>query len=682
VLRKNQVQVVQVKTREQCLENARIYPARWRVEGAQACDVAASSYFRGIGLEHSIYISGPTDKMRVENLDLLLRSRESECDPADLKRLARTLSRAPTDTVWSLQQLLEQAGLTSATAALRLLDKGALHSDFDRCRISVPAQCLVAADSRAIADHYAASDAMTSVGPSRTQMHSREIRGAFARQQELSGDRPAKHTARTYRRWRAACRRAAGHLLGLAPRHRCKGNRLPRVSKPEQLQVDQSIRTHYLKPECPSMRAAYTQYLLDHQESVKCGRLPGSSLPVSYTTFRTRCRSIPAESRARSRSGRRAANAHAHPVAPEHRHLTPARAFERGHIDHYLCDMHVLVGHTDKPETRRPWLTAMRDEATGAILAVALSFRAPSHLTCLHVIRDCARRHQRLPEVIVVDNGAEFHSTYFECVLAGLGITKQSRPPGNPRTGGPIEAMFHSVKAFLGTQKGNTTNDARGRSASRSHKGQRHAAWSIMDLFKALEEWAFQHFNHAPPPNSLHARSQLVLESLARFPSSGRPATFDAEFLAQTSAPLRPKLKIDAARGVRHLGRWFSHPSLFKGDFHGKHVKAFQEPWDLNRLYVRWNGELITCVHGSAGLDDLTVDFRPALESMLYIECGDVRAKQAKLKALHGARLARKWERQFAKPVRPPAAPRKRPPPDLPWPSVTDIAPYGKGRPS
>lgn len=44
MLRKNHVQVVQVKTREQCLENARIYPARWRVEGAQACDVAASTY--------------------------------------------------------------------------------------------------------------------------------------------------------------------------------------------------------------------------------------------------------------------------------------------------------------------------------------------------------------------------------------------------------------------------------------------------------------------------------------------------------------------------------------------------------------------------------------------------------------------------------------------------------------
>src|SRR6185312_169517 len=107
---------------------------------------------------------------------------------------------------------------------------------------------------------------------------------------------------------------------------------------------------------------------------------------------------------------------------------------ERAHIDHCLLKLHLWVGESGgKVIRKRAWLTAMVDEATGAVLAMSLSFRNPSRRACTAVLRDCACRWGRLTETVVVDNGCDFASNYFEECLARLGLHKQARTPGHPR---------------------------------------------------------------------------------------------------------------------------------------------------------------------------------------------------------------------------------------------------------
>ena len=50
------------------------------------------------------------------------------------------------------------------------------------------------------------------------------------------------------------------------------------------------------------------------------------------------------------------------------------------------------------------------------------------------LLRECVRRHARLPE-ITIDGGPEFRSTYFETLVARYQCTKKTRPCAKGRFG-------------------------------------------------------------------------------------------------------------------------------------------------------------------------------------------------------------------------------------------------------
>ncbi|HAA28008.1 MAG TPA: integrase, partial [Cyanobacteria bacterium UBA8553] len=83
----------------------------------------------------------------------------------------------------------------------------------------------------------------------------------------------------------------------------------------------------------------------------------------------------------------------------------------------------------------RPWATFLVDAYSRRLLAVYLTFDSPSYRSCLMALRICVQRHGRLPQIAVVDNGAEFHSVYFETLLAAFECPKKQRPPSKARFG-------------------------------------------------------------------------------------------------------------------------------------------------------------------------------------------------------------------------------------------------------
>jgi putative transposase len=73
------------------------------------------------------------------------------------------------------------------------------------------------------------------------------------------------------------------------------------------------------------------------------------------------------------------------------------------------------------------------------------------------ILRDCVRRHSRLPQVIVMDGGPEFQSTYFETLLARYECTKKVRPPAQARFGSVCERLFGTTNSqFIHNLRGNT----------------------------------------------------------------------------------------------------------------------------------------------------------------------------------------------------------------------------------
>ena len=103
------------------------------------------------------------------------------------------------------------------------------------------------------------------------------------------------------------------------------------------------------------------------------------------------------------------------------------RPFEIGHIDHTELDVELVCSRTDH-NLGRPWATFLVDAYSRRLLAVYLTFDPPSYRSCLMALRICVKRHGRLPQIVVLDNGTEFHSVYFETLLATFECTKKQRP--------------------------------------------------------------------------------------------------------------------------------------------------------------------------------------------------------------------------------------------------------------
>ena len=163
----------------------------------------------------------------------------------------------------------------------------------------------------------------------------------------------------------------------------------------------------------------------------------------SYRTFCLAISHRPPGERVLKRQGRRAAYAH-EPFYWYLEQTTPRhgdRPFEIGHIDHTQLDVELVCSETGH-NLGRPWMTLCTDAFSRRILAVYVTFDPPSYRSCMMVVRECVRRHARLPQIIITDNGPEFECVYFETLVAHYERTKKARPPSAGRFGSVCERIF------------------------------------------------------------------------------------------------------------------------------------------------------------------------------------------------------------------------------------------------
>jgi len=188
------------------------------------------------------------------------------------------------------------------------------------------------------------------------------------------------------------------------------------------------------------------------------------------------------------------------------------RPFEIAHIDHTELDVECVCSRTGRG-LGRPWLTLLTDAYSRRMLALYLTFDAPSYRSCMMVLRECVRRHSRLPQIIVVDGGREFQSTYFETLLARYEVTKKTRPPARPRFGSVCERLFGTANTqFLHNLQGNTQLVVNVRQVSRSVNPKGQAIWPFEELQHRLAEYAYEVYDLVSHP-ALGASPHEVYEA-------------------------------------------------------------------------------------------------------------------------------------------------------------------------
>ena len=402
--------------------------------------------------------------------------------------------------------------------------------------------------------------------------------------------------ARSIQRWRAAYEAAEAQYgcgyLGLLDRVAARGNRTSRASEASVQLLDTYLKDHYATPQAKRAAAVYRLY----REA--CTRQ--GLAPVSERTFyRARARLMTPEVTAR-RLGRRAAYA----VQPFFWHLdqtTPRhgeRPFALAHLDHTELDIALVSSVTGQP-LGRPWATLLLDAYSRRILAVYVTYDAPSYRSAMMALRLCVQRHQRLPQELVVDRGAEFGSVYFETLLARYFMTKKERPTQQPRFGSVVERLFGTATTtFLNQLLGNTQATKTPRQMTREVDPIRLAVWTLERFAVQLSTWAYDVYDQLEHPalgqsprDTFAYGMQLAGGRLHRL------IPYSDEFLMLTRPTTRTgHAKVDPSRGLTVNGLHYWHPTLRQPQVAGSAVPVRYEPFDMSVVYAFVEGQWLECV--------------------------------------------------------------------------------------
>lgn len=322
-------------------------------------------------------------------------------------------------------------------------------------------------------------------------------------------------------------------------------------------------------------------------------------IPASYVTFCKYVKDRPKDIQTRKRKGKRAAYKYEDFYwtldydTPRH----GERPFHIAHIDHTELDIELVDSVTGK-NLGRPWLTFLIDAFTRRILALYLTFNNPSRISCMMVLRECVKRHGRLPQIIIVDGGKDFSSIYFETLLAAYEVNKKTRPSAKARFGSVIERLFRTNDTqFIHNLQGNTKITKNVRQVTKSNNPKNLAVWNLGILYKRLCEWAYEVYDqteHSSLGQSpREAFAQGMLKSGER---NHKYIPYDENFKMMTlPGPPKGKAKIDFTRGVKINTIYYWSNEFRVPGVAGKSVPVKYDPFDMGMAYAFVNGKWREC---------------------------------------------------------------------------------------
>jgi putative transposase len=239
------------------------------------------------------------------------------------------------------------------------------------------------------------------------------------------------------------------------------------------------------------------------------------------------------------------------------------------------------------------------DAYSRRLCAVYLTFDAPSYRSCMMAVRICVRRYGRLPQTLVVDGGVEFHSVYFESVLARYYCTQKTRPGAQPRFGTVVERLFGTANTqFIHTLLGNTQASQQPRLLTKAVDPQQRAVWTLGDLYGFLCDWAYQIYDQTEHP----ALGQSPREAFQQGVALGgerehRQIPYDDAFVMATCPSTRKgTAQVQPGQGIKIHGIYYWHEALRHPAVERRPVPVRYDPFDLGVAYAYVQDRWVRCV--------------------------------------------------------------------------------------
>lgn len=400
---------------------------------------------------------------------------------------------------------------------------------------------------------------------------------------------PSWRTAcRDYRKWLAAGRDIRAIIL----QHANRGNRIPRMPLEVKTIIDQAILDLYMTPERKRVPEVHLEILhrLNNENTFRpmdC-RLPS---PSQRTIYREIARGTPYELKL-ARYGKRRADMEfgVSMSGPD-----TSRALQRVSMDHTPADI-IVVDDDSMLPLGRPTITTALDEYTRCPIGFYTGFEPPSCfavMRCLkhailpktYVSRDfpSVKNHWErygLPELLVVDNPPEFHSTHFEHACLEIGVDIQYAKVLVPWYKGALERFQGTMnRDLMHGEPGTTFSDILERD---EYDPSKHAVVMLSTFREILHKWIIDVYLQTPHRGIL----ELPAEKW-RAETSGLPLP-----LPPSAAALDTVLGMRAQRVVFHYGvelEGLKYNSIELGELRRRMGTSFKaeltfDPSDLSHI--------------------------------------------------------------------------------------------------
>jgi putative transposase len=369
-------------------------------------------------------------------------------------------------------------------------------------------------------------------------------------------------------------------------------NFAPRVPPAVSEAAEKVLKEKFNTPIAPTVQSAFMHFQAECEER---GLLPMSR--SSFFELAKRRTSVLA------REGRRAA----------YQQKPIPLTFDYGHPVHGVlphevvyCDhtiLNIMLKGMVIQNLGKPTLTIMVDGSLSKTRAMFLSYQPASVFSVLMCLRDYVRRNNRLPRVLVLDNGKEFHSETLQRFCDLFKITIRWRRASMPRDSAMVERMLGATEQEVLAQLGGNSIGLKDlRNVSSTHLPEKHIEWTLPALHGALDHFLFDlhpsriHPRFGISPNDFE--KQLVMQMGARRHMTVR---FDQMLLLLTAPEAQGGTRVvDPVRGVFVDGVYHWHPAMEK--LKGVRLPVCLEPWNAELIYVEINGAWTTATARDSGL--------------------------------------------------------------------------------
>lgn len=414
----------------------------------------------------------------------------------------------------------------------------------------------------------------------------------------LNGHPPENETIplRTIRHWKAkyltALQQHGCGYIGLLSHRSAKGNRQRKLPEETLAIIERFILEDYETLKQKRMWEVYGALVRACEQS--------GVIAPSYKAFTKEVKRRTGYEQTKKRQGRRAAYQH-ESFYWELTITTPRhgdRPFEIGHIDHTELDVELVCSRTGR-NLGRPWATFLVDAYSRRLLAVYLTFDPPSYRSCLMVLRICVKRHGRLPQIVVVDNGTEFHSIYFETLLATFECTKKQRPPAKARFGSVCERLFGTSNTqFVHNLLGNTQITRNVRQVTKSVNPKNQAVWTLGLLYEYLCAWAYEVYDTDEHPAFFQSPRDAFAAGMTLGGSRlHRMIPYDENFQILTlPTTSQGKAKVQVGRGVKINSIYYWSNSFRGPQIENTSVQIRYDPFNIGIAYAFVRGLWLQCI--------------------------------------------------------------------------------------